>query len=337
MPPLVSIVMPAYNAGKYISQAIESVIQQSFTRWELIIVDDCSTDQTFTIATEYSNKDQRIKTFRLDQNSGCAYIPRKEAIQMATTNWIVNLDADDFIDSNDLEILYNKAIDSGADIVLHRLIRVDINGNIERSVEPCPKWNFDLQRILTGKEACMLTIKEWNINGNGLFKKSLFEAIWKEQNSNSFIGMNTDELLTRQLFLEANRVALCNAQYFYRMNPQSISSSFSLKLFHILQTNQQLKKLLISKIGLNETNASLMEAQIWEGVLSSSIRLKMFEKELSPSQKREIVQNIYQSWHNIDWNTLKRHISQIQYILFHKSFKLFMIIISTWVYVKKFK
>lgn len=80
-----------------------------------------------------------------------------------------------------------------------------------------------------------------------------------------------------------------------------------------------------------------MEAQIWEGVLSSSIRLKMFEKELSPSQKREIVQNIYQSWHNIDWNTLKRHISQIQYILFHKSFKLFMIIISTWVYVKKFK
>lgn len=337
MPPLVSIVMPAYNAGEYISQAIESVIQQSFTRWELIIVDDCSTDQTYAIATEYSNKDQRIKAYRLNQNSGCAYIPRKKAIQMAITNWIVNLDADDFIDSNDLEILYNRAIDSGADIVLHRLVRVDINGNIERSVEPCPKWSFDLQKILTGKEACMLTIKEWAINGNGLFKKNLFEAIWKEQNLNSFIGMNTDELLTRQLFLEANRVALCNAQYFYRVNPQSISSSFSPKLFHILQTNQQLKKLLILKIGLNETNNSLIESQIWEGILSSSIRLKKFERELSPLQKKEITQNIYQSWHNIDWNILKKYISPIQYILFHKSFKLFMIIISIWIYIKKIK
>ena len=58
--PLISIVMPAFNAGKYIRESINSVLDQSFDNWELIIVDDASTDNTYYIAREYAEKDDRI-------------------------------------------------------------------------------------------------------------------------------------------------------------------------------------------------------------------------------------------------------------------------------------
>ena len=121
---LISVVMPAYNAEKYISVAIESVINQTVSDWELIIVDDCSTDTTYKIVSQYVLQDTRIKLFRLDRNTGSAYLPRKKAIEMSSSNWVVNLDADDYLDTKNLELLYNRAIDTGCDIVLQRMISV---------------------------------------------------------------------------------------------------------------------------------------------------------------------------------------------------------------------
>jgi len=66
--PLVSVMMPAYNAEKYIGTAIESVLAQTYENWELIIVDDGSTDNTYEVATMY--KDQRIKVVKHDYNAG---------------------------------------------------------------------------------------------------------------------------------------------------------------------------------------------------------------------------------------------------------------------------
>ena len=69
---LVSVIMPNYNRAKYISEAIESVISQTYPIWELIIIDDCSTDNSVNIIEEYVAKDERIKLIRLPKNSGPA-------------------------------------------------------------------------------------------------------------------------------------------------------------------------------------------------------------------------------------------------------------------------
>lgn len=98
---LVSIIMPAYNAEEYIGESIESVINQSYKNWELIIVDDCSTDQTSKIIQKYKRNDNRIKYIKMSINSGAAK-SRNEGIRLSKGVYIAFLDSDDLWKENKL-------------------------------------------------------------------------------------------------------------------------------------------------------------------------------------------------------------------------------------------
>ena len=89
---LVSIIMPSYNTALYIKKSIESVLAQTYTNWELIIVDDCSTDNTDEVLSEIH--DDRIKYFKNEKNSGAA-VSRNKALREARGQWIAFLDSDD--------------------------------------------------------------------------------------------------------------------------------------------------------------------------------------------------------------------------------------------------
>lgn len=91
---LVSIITPCYNCEKYIAETIESVLAQTYSNWEMIIVDDCSTDRSYEIALEYSNKDGRIKVYRMEQSSGAA-ICRNKAIEKSKGEYLSFIDSDD--------------------------------------------------------------------------------------------------------------------------------------------------------------------------------------------------------------------------------------------------
>ncbi|RHH71582.1 MULTISPECIES: glycosyltransferase family 2 protein [Vagococcus] len=99
---LVSIIMPAYNAEKYLHISIESVLNQTYKSWELLICDDCSTDNTFSIITKYSKLDKRIKAYQLSTNQGAASA-RNFAIEKASGDYISFLDSDDMWKNNKLE------------------------------------------------------------------------------------------------------------------------------------------------------------------------------------------------------------------------------------------
>ncbi len=89
---LVSIIMPSWNTGKFIGESIQSVLNQTYKNWELIIVDDCSTDNTDEIVASFN--DERIRYFRNDKNSGAA-LTRNRALCEARGEWIAFLDSDD--------------------------------------------------------------------------------------------------------------------------------------------------------------------------------------------------------------------------------------------------
>lgn len=98
---LVSIITPSYNTAKFIGQTIESVLNQTYENWEMIIVDDCSTDETDIVVKEYIN-DARIKYLKNEKNSGAA-VSRNYALREAKGKWIAFLDSDDLWVSTKLE------------------------------------------------------------------------------------------------------------------------------------------------------------------------------------------------------------------------------------------
>lgn len=118
---LVSIIMPSYNTAKFISETIYSVLTQTYTNWELIIVDDCSTDNTDEVAKPFLS-DERIKYIKNEKNSGAA-ISRNRALCEAKGKWIAFLDSDDlwlpeklekqiaFMEKNDYRFSYTNYIE----------------------------------------------------------------------------------------------------------------------------------------------------------------------------------------------------------------------------------
>lgn len=97
---LVSIIMPSYNTAQYIAKTIQSVIDQTYQNWELIIVDDCSTDDTDILVGRI--KDPRIKYIKNEKNSGAA-VSRNRALREAKGKWIAFLDSDDLWKPDKLE------------------------------------------------------------------------------------------------------------------------------------------------------------------------------------------------------------------------------------------
>lgn len=99
---MVSVIMPSYNAEKFIAESIQSVLAQSYVEWELLITDDCSTDGSYAIAKRYAAQDGRIRAFRLEKNSGAA-VARNNSLDQAQGRYVAFLDSDDLWKSEKLE------------------------------------------------------------------------------------------------------------------------------------------------------------------------------------------------------------------------------------------
>lgn len=106
---LVSIITATYNSEKFISETINSILNQTYTNWELLITDDCSNDNTIEIVKSYTKDDSRIKFFKLEENSGAA-VARNNSINYSHGKYIAFLDSDDQWENNKLEeqILFMK-------------------------------------------------------------------------------------------------------------------------------------------------------------------------------------------------------------------------------------
>ena len=124
--PLISIVMPAYNAEKNISDSIHSIVDQGFDDYELVIVDDASTDSTLDILERFSESYPQVKVIHREQNQGDGF-SRDTGINYVTGDWLIFLDSDDFLKSNSLFSLSEFISKSVADIVMYRFEMNDAN------------------------------------------------------------------------------------------------------------------------------------------------------------------------------------------------------------------
>jgi glycosyltransferase involved in cell wall biosynthesis len=124
---LISIITPNYNCSRFISNAIESVLVQTYKNWEMLIVDDCSTDGSYEMALGYAAKDNRIKVCRMGKNSGAA-IARNKAIELSQGEYLAFLDSDDLWFPEKLEKQLKFMIENSCDFSFTEYEHIDENG-----------------------------------------------------------------------------------------------------------------------------------------------------------------------------------------------------------------
>lgn len=294
--PLFSIVMPAYNAAEFIGEAIDSVLSQSHTDWELIIVDDGSDDFTAGIAGKYSAADSRITLLRAASNSGSAYVPRKRAIEASRGKYIISLDADDTLAPGFIDSVATRIKTTGADCVYCRLRRENAE---------LPIAGFDTSVMYRGRDLLKYTLCGWSIAPNGAVRRDLYMKAF-EKYPVKLSEINGDELLSRQIMTDASRIAFCDAVYLYRVSPNSISQNHDVRKFDILTIDVMLRELVNYNYPEGSEERRLMARHLFNDVTGMISHLAA-HRELYRRDRNRIDAIIGHARKAIDWNLLDRN------------------------------
>ena len=217
MEELISVIIPVYNKEKYIKETIISIINQTYSNLEIIIVNDGSTDTSKDICVQFQKKDNRIKLINTD-NHGAGHA-RNIGINTAKGKYISFIDADDYIDKDYYNILYNMIAKYEADIAECKYIRVKQNEkNIQNKKEDNIKLFTNIQKleILYGDD-----VHEY-VNSvimcNKLFKKELFKNTYYPENR-----VIDDEFITYKLIYKSKKIVTTDRElYFYVQSEDSV-------------------------------------------------------------------------------------------------------------------
>lgn len=207
---LVSIITPCFNSEKYISQAVQSIVSQTHQNWELLLVDDCSTDETFSIISNFTSQDTRIKSFKLDTNSGTG-VARNFAIQQASGNYIAFLDADDLWKPEKLEKQINFMETQQIPFTFSFYETIDETGNLRNETITTPSK-------ITYKQ---LYFCNWIGNLTGIYSVDFFGKI-----PISPIKKRQDWMMWLQIVKQIQTaIPVAESLAYYRVREDSISAS----------------------------------------------------------------------------------------------------------------
>ncbi|MDE6703642.1 MAG: glycosyltransferase [Muribaculaceae bacterium] len=215
--PAISIITPVYNAEKYLRQAIESVMAQTFQDWELILVDDGSTDKSNEICREYAIKDRRIRI--IEKANGGVSCARNTALDVSEGEYIFFLDADDELYPYSIKHLHNIAQSYSVPIAAGREVYATEKPekNLTATTEPeIVKAEHFLKNVWYQKKHTDNSVS-WK-----LFKKFLFD------NLRFYDGRFEDLEIFHKILFKADTIAISDSVvYFYRKHPTSFINSWS--------------------------------------------------------------------------------------------------------------
>lgn len=214
--PLISVIMPAYNAEKYINIAIESIINQDYTNWELIILNDASKDKTERIVKKYLDEDSRIQYHKNEINIG--YLKSCNILFTKTKGeFITFLDADDI----SLENRFSKQMQAFEDDP-----ELVVCGTNYTAINDDGDFIFDSDLPLSYNEIKNYLPDEFNFHPNTfLFKRSLYTEYGGYRDFFDRIGCEDYDWLCR--FIDTNKtISITEKLYLYRYTENSITRSF---------------------------------------------------------------------------------------------------------------
>ena len=246
---LISIIVPIYNVEKYLCKCIDSLINQSEKRIEIILVDDGSSDNCGAICDSYEKKDNRIKV--IHKENGGLSSARNAGLDIAKGEYIGFVDSDDWIEIDMYKILFDFAIKYDADIVYSNFKKVYSENEVHNIVDSNKVYVFERNEALNNiyTELGIHTVVSWN----KLYKRSLFNKIRFPDGH-----IHEDVYTTHKLLNISNKVVYIDKTlYYYRQNESSITnSSFSeknLDYLYALHERLDFAKNIENKIFYNNT------------------------------------------------------------------------------------
>lgn len=231
--PLVSVLIPIYNAEKYLKICFDSLLNQTYHNWEAICVNDGSKDGSVNIIKSYLNRDSRFK-FISQENQGQPTAMNR-ALENAIGDYIMKLDADDYVSPNYIETAINRMDKENADGSVPNLCFVDMEGIVSPA-----KMDVDFYNdTISGKEGLRRAAIWKNIHANTIVKREIFDGV-KYQTSYAF----GEEVTGRKLIAKCEKIIYFPGVYYYRINPTSVTQKISAKRFDLCLSLLDTQKLL---------------------------------------------------------------------------------------------
>ena len=302
--PAVSVIIPMYNAERYIKSCIESVQKQTLQNLEIICIDDCSTDKTFEIVLEIARRDGRIKLAKLNQNSGGASEPRNYGIRLSRGKYIAFLDSDDMYTPTAMEELVSIAEKFSADVVHTEQVYFPENDVID--VTPETKFTtFSKERGGFCSEPMLETDNlaervQMFFNGRffGWIHNKLYRKDFLMDKDLKFAPLKTSEDIVFYFFVICTApriVRVPNIIYIYRQNPNSITRKIvsieeSLHaLTHLMIEGSKLMDDFMEKNPLFVQNPQLRQLPIDYLIQQHLIWTQRFYDKYTPAQLDALV------------------------------------------------
>ena len=242
--PIVSIITPNFNCSRFITQAIESVLAQTYKNWEMIIIDDCSTDESYKIIQEYAKKDSRIKVYRMEKNSGAA-VCRNKAIEFSNGGYLAFIDSDDLWLPEKLEKQLNFMRENNCDFSFTEYEHIDENNNslnIKAKVINKLTYKEMLFHCFTG---CLTVIYKQDLKNkiySPILKNCNDYALFLQILKNVKNAMGLNEILAKYRIIKnsLSRNKLNKIQYFIEFMIKYENKNIIIAFFYLF-TNQIIK------------------------------------------------------------------------------------------------
>lgn len=284
---LISVIVPVYNAEQFISETIRSILNQTYTHLELILVNDGSSDKSESIIKEWSMKDDRIKS--VNQHNQGPSVTRNTALDHSTGDYVLFVDADDEIKSNTLEQLVKRMSETD-------LLIFGYENHFDREGE---KNNL----ILPHKEA-QYSLESFLPEFGRLFKDNLIHYVWNKCYTKEVIEdirfdegikVGEDLLFNLEIMAKARTVSVSKEVLYIHnwYNSESITTKYHEQLFDYRKLQfEKVRDFLMNYHVYSEANRKIIEKQFFKKYLACLVSLESKEADLTGKEKKRRISQI---------------------------------------------
>ena len=265
--PSISVIVPVYQAEKFLEACVETVRKQTFSDWELLLIDDGCTDASPAICDRLAAEDDRIRAFHQEKNAGVSEA-RNRGLREAKGNYIAFLDSDDGFEPQTLETLWSLREQTGADTVgcAHLNLLPDGSTTPEQLL---PAGVYDRTAIMEGIVYPLLGDRLRVPVFNGFIWRYLFSAqILREANITFEGAYLEDELFLMEYFCNAQKLAVTEQPlYRYFLNPSSATHKYMKDFLKVFGRFMERKEDLVRRYQLEAARPQWRENSNWAGLL----------------------------------------------------------------------